>query len=323
MNNKSKTDNFDVKYFSDDSIDNSDSEVNFDDNLNDLLKNFYSEWKSCNVYFDSKEDKIKSLPENETKNSAVKKQDKPENKESIKPETNKFIHKNHRKRVRNKFLKYGLETFTDIEVLELLLYYAIPQKDTNEIAHKLIDEFGSLKNVLNAEYYDLMEVSGISEVSASLIVLQREITKYVNTKEYISVSLSNSYISGRFCCDYFKSHVEESFVMFFLDSHDNIENVVVISNGVENETAYYPRRVFKQILRHRTCNILLAHNHPGDVAEPSTSDIVATSKLIFALTDLGVTVKDHIICAGDKYVSFADRGLLDIKSEGLRRYLEE
>ena len=94
----------------------------------------------------------------------------------------KSIHKDHRKRVKNKIVNYGMESFTEIEVLEALLFYSIPYRDTNVIAHNLLDKFGSLKSVMNADYYELLKVDGISENSASLILLFREMNMYINTK---------------------------------------------------------------------------------------------------------------------------------------------
>ncbi|MBQ4527388.1 MAG: hypothetical protein II998_04875 [Clostridia bacterium] len=300
MSYNSKPDKSGNSYFASvNEADKADSE--YDTLLNGIFDSFYSEWQNADVVLkDNHQPKEKRTWNSETKHNEIKHNT-----------SSKNIHKDHRKRVRNKFLQYGLDSFTDIEVLELLLYYSIPQRDTNELAHKLLDKFGSLKAVLNAEYYDLMEVNGISEVSASLIVLQREISKYVRTKEYDTVTLDTSLKAGRFCCKYFGSHVEESLIVIFLDYYDNIEDIVVISNGDETETGFYTRKVFKEVLRRRSVKITIAHNHPGDNPEPSANDISATQRLVAQLSEMGITLKDHIICAGERHVSLSDRGLLE------------
>jgi len=223
------------------------------------------------------------------------------------------IHKGHRERVRNKFLQYGLESFTKYEVLELLLFYAIPYKDTNEIAHRLIDKFGSVKAVIDADVNDLIEIEGINEVSASLIVLQRELFKYIHTKEYDVEVLSSSSKSGWFCCKYFMNHVEESFIIIYLDLNDVVKNIEVISEGSENETAFYIRKTVKRILQHRCSKVIIAHNHPGEYPEPSSDDIMSTGHLNESLENIGISLIDHIICSGDKYVSMSDRGLMNYK----------
>lgn len=223
------------------------------------------------------------------------------------------IHKGHRERVRNKFLQYGFETFTKYEVLELLLFYAIPYKDTNEIAHRLIDKFGSVKAVIDADVNDLLEIDGINEVSASLIVLQRELFKYIHTKEYDVEVLSSSSKSGWFCCKYFMNHVEESFIIIYLDLNDVVKNIEVISEGSENETAFYIRKTVKRILQHRCSKVIIAHNHPGEYPEPSSDDIMTTGHLNESLENIGISLIDHIICSGDKYVSMSDRGLMNYK----------
>lgn len=236
---------------------------------------------------------------------AVSMPKKPANKSKI-----KSIHKDHRKRVRDKFFKFGLESFTEYEVLEFLLFHSIPMKDTNVTAHQLIDKFGSLKGVLNAEFYDLMEVAGISEVSASLITLQREISKYIRTNNCEGQILKTAAQAGKFCCEYFASHLEETTILIVLDSERTVLAVEVISNGSESETGFYPRRIIKKIIRHRGTKIMLSHNHPDLNPTPSSNDIYNTNVLAAALKEFGVEVIDHIVCGGTKYTSMSDNGFL-------------
>ena len=173
----------------------------------------------------------------------------------------KSIHRGHRERVRDKFFKHGLDCFSEFEVLEFLLFHTIPLKDTNEIAHRLIERFGSLKGVLNAEYYDLMEVKGISEVSAGLITLQREIFKYLRTNNVVSENLRTADRAGEYCFKYFENHVEETAIIIILDDDRNVLAIDVISKGSETEASLYVRKVIKSIIRCRATKVVVAHNH--------------------------------------------------------------
>lgn len=222
----------------------------------------------------------------------------------------KSVHEGHRERVREKFLNYGLDSFSEFEVLEMLLFYAIPYKDTNELAHALIDKFGSLKGVLDAEYYDIAEVKGIGEYTASLIVMFRELNKYMSTKNYSDISLDTSEKAGEFCQEYFKNHVEESFIIISMDMDRRVKCIDVISSGTENETAFYPRKVMKAVVRSRANYIILAHNHPGSNAEPSANDLYITAIIEKLLHNIGVVVIDHIISTPKKFKSLSDKGLM-------------
>ncbi len=220
------------------------------------------------------------------------------------------IHKGHRSRVKDKFLNHGLESFSEFEVLEYLLFYAIPYKDTNEISHRLIEKFGSLKGVLDAESFDLTEVEGIGEYSAALIVLFRELNKYMNTRYYTNILLEDTHVTGEFCYNYFKNHVEESFIVLSLDDEYRLKCIDVISNGTENETAFYLRKVTKVAVKNRTNIIVLAHNHPSGSPIPSSDDITITEIIQKSLHNIGVLVKDHVICSPKGFGSFSDKGLL-------------
>jgi len=220
------------------------------------------------------------------------------------------VHKGHRERVLQKFINHGFVPFTDYEVLEFLLFYAIPYKDTNVLAHRLIDKFGSIKAVMEAEHFELASVNGIGDRAAALIVMLRELYKYISTSQYTNDILYTSEVSGEFCINYFKNHVEENFILISTDLKRRIKCIDVISRGNETETAFYPRNVVKAVVKNRAACVILAHNHPGNNAEPSSNDLIITEKIANLLRGLGVTVIDHIICSGNKYISFSDKGYL-------------
>ncbi len=219
-------------------------------------------------------------------------------------------HKNHRQRVREKFIKFGLEPFSEIEVLEMLLYYSIPQRDTNVLAHRLLDKFGSLHGVLDADFNELVEVNGISDVSASLIMFHTELYKYLRMNQETDIYLDTSKKVGDFCSKYFYNHTEENLILLSFDSKLKLKCVDVISKGTEVETAFYPRKIIKAIVKNKTNTVILAHNHPGGSTQPSANDIYITEVLSKMLKGIGVTVSDHIICSGEKFFSFSDAGRL-------------
>lgn len=222
----------------------------------------------------------------------------------------KNMHQGHRQRVIEKLLSYGLETFHEHEVLELLLFFAIPRRDTNHLAHMLIEEFGSLHNVFKADPDDLQQVDGIGKNAAALIYLFRCLTPYLNRRFQEKIYLSNTTEAGQFCCQFFMEHVEESFIVLILDSNRCIKKVEIISHGTENETAFYPRKVLKAVIKHRANAIIVAHNHTGGNVQPSVNDIKVTNDIIQLVEGIHVPVRDHIICSGQLFTSFAERGIL-------------
>lgn len=229
---------------------------------------------------------------------------------TVKKEKPKNIHQGHRQRVIDKLLSHGLESFSEHEVLELLLFFAIPRRDTNQLGHMLIEEFGSLHNVFKADPDDLQQVDGIGKNAAALIFLFRCLTPYLNRRFQEKICLADTTAAGQFCCQYFMSHAEESFIVLILDSNRCIKKVEVISYGTENETAFYPRKVLKAVIKHRANAIIIAHNHTGGNVQPSANDIKVTNEIIQLVEGIHVPVRDHLICCGQLFTSFAERGIL-------------
>ncbi len=220
------------------------------------------------------------------------------------------IHRGHRQRMREQFLKYGFESFTEYQVLEFLLFHSLPQGDTNPIAHKLIDKFGSLKGVLKADYRDLMQVTGVKEVTAALLTIHRELGMYLSKTDYEGERLYTSKDTGKFCCNYFSHHVVEEAILIIVDADRKIQAIETISKGNETHTAFSPRTIIKLALMHRGCYVIIAHNHPDENPQPSNNDIFNTNKLIPALREFDVIMIDHIVCGGNQYTSMSEKGLL-------------
>ncbi len=231
-----------------------------------------------------------------------------ENKKDI----NKPIHSGHRKRVINKFIEHGLDSFEEHEVLELLLFFSVPRIDTNPLAHRLIEEFGSLQNVLSAEPQELKLVKGVGDNTAALISLFRNIRKYQNTQLIEkNIRFDATHEIGEFCVKYFSEHIDESAIMLSVDSKRRLKKVSVISNGNVNETYFDINKIMKDALNFRAAGVIVAHNHPNGILQPSTSDVILTKEIHDLLTGVHIQLIDHIICNERYFTSFNERGLFD------------
>ena len=217
-------------------------------------------------------------------------------------------HKGHRERMRTRYLTGGLDGFHDHEVLEMLLYYCYPRGDTNPLAHKMLKQFGSLHNLLEADVEALMERLGCSENVAVLLNLVPALAnRYYRSKRSRNIKLDNEHASGEYAMDLFIGHTVERFYVLSLDSQLRLKNTALISEGTVDEAAVYPREVARVAIQDKVTNVILAHNHPGGSLKPSNADLDVTRQISEGLRYIGVKVLDHIIVAGDTYFSFASR----------------
>lgn len=216
------------------------------------------------------------------------------------------IHENHRKRLKTRFIEKGLEGFEDHNILELLLFYAIPRKDTNVIGHRLIKHFGTLSAVFDAPMEELVKIEGMGESSAALIKLMPGlIKKYLISDEKI-VFLNNSQAAGEFFIPYFVGEREENVYVACLDAKAKVIKCEHIHRGSFNSVEVSIRKVAQTALKHNAAAIILAHNHPGGVALPSPEDNETTKLVKNGLLSLGIVLYDHIIIADKDYISYAD-----------------
>jgi DNA repair protein RadC len=217
-------------------------------------------------------------------------------------------HVNHRIRIRKRYREKGLGAFAEHEALELLLYYCYPRRDTNEIAHKMINAFGSLHNLMDAEVKDIMDRCGVSENVAVLVNLIPSLAAlYLRTKWSQKIIINNEKVAGPYITSLFVDSTVESFYLLSLDAKFQLNHVSLIAEGTLNESAVYPREIVSEAIRHKACYVILAHNHPSGSMRPSQKDLDVTRKIIDGLGFIRIKVLDHIIVAGDKYYSFAAR----------------
>lgn len=206
-----------------------------------------------------------------------------------------------------RFLREGLDAFEDHNALELLLFYAVPQRDTNELAHKLISAFGSFSAVFDAPVESLMQVGGIKENAAVLIKLIPALYgKYAQNKQSAgTLFLKSAQAAGEYLVPQFAGQSAERFLAICMNHKCKVLKTVVISDGTANSTALRSRQLAEAVIHTGATNVILAHNHPEGVAAPSMQDVDATRYLFSMLGNLGVKLNDHIIVAGDDWFSMA------------------
>ena len=223
----------------------------------------------------------------------------------------KKVHSGHRQRVKTRYIAEGLDSFEEHEILELLLFYCIPMKDTNELAHLLIEEFGSLASVFESSTSDLIKRCGISENTAVLISLIPSLSRrYLKAKWGDKPILNSSTKAGEYVVSLFAGRIYEAFYVICLDTQNRVNYPALLQEGTINEAPVYPRLIVETALRHKANSVILAHNHPGGSLRPSNADIEVTKRICNALEAISIKVVDHIIAGGEKFYSFAEKGLL-------------
>ena len=222
---------------------------------------------------------------------------------------NPSVHKGHRERLKARFLETGLDSFTDVQALELLLFYAIPQKDTNPIAHALLDRFGSLSQVLDAPLEALKKVPGISDHSASLLRLVTELARFyqVDSAQRTEV-LTSLDACGRYLVPRFFGRKVETVFLLCLDAKCKVLCCREIGEGSVNAASISVRKVVEAALSANATSVVLAHNHPSGLALPSPEDIQTTRRLAMALSAVEIHLADHIVVADGDYVSMVQSG---------------
>ena len=223
------------------------------------------------------------------------------------------VHDGHRERLRARFAEHGLESFNELNALELLLCYAIPRRDTNEIAHRLLDAFGSLSGVFQASMQELTSVPGIGENAATLILMVPQIVKKAHvSKAKETKIIRNSTDAGNYLLPYFLDEPDEIVMMLCLDNKRAVICCREMGRGVVNCVDANIRRMVETALKVKTTTVIIAHNHPNGVALPSREDDNFTRTLYRSLGLLGITLEDHIIVANDEFVSLADSGVMHL-----------
>ena len=217
----------------------------------------------------------------------------------------------HRQRLREKFLKSGLEGFHDYEIIELLLTLGTPRTDCKQQAKDALKKFGSLKAVLEAEPTGLKEIKGIGDKN----VLGLKIAQAVSRRYLADRVLDKDFVrSADEVLDYLKHNLRdknrEVFLVIYLNGRNQILKMEELFEGTLSTSAVYPREVVKQALVNDAAALVFVHNHPSGNPNPSQDDLTITKKLKEAAQAIDVSVHDHLIIAGNDVYSFADHGLI-------------
>jgi len=219
------------------------------------------------------------------------------------------VHAGHRERVREKYINSGnLDNFKEHEALEFLLYYGYPQQDTNEIAHRMIKEFGSFSKLLEAPPREISKRCNVTERVAILVSLVPHLSKLYLMGKYSSKDfMSNSKLVGDYCVALFTNIHYECFYIVCLDTQRRLIRAELVHEGDLDAAAIYPRIVLEAAIKNRAACVVLTHNHPGGTLLPSKSDMEVTKRLKMALATINVGLIDHIIVADGMYYSFIEK----------------
>ena len=219
------------------------------------------------------------------------------------------LHEGHRKRMKERFIKSGLDDFAPHNILELLLFYSIPRGDTNPVAHRLIDTFGSLSGVFDATPEELAKVDGVGENSAILISMIPQIArKYLEDKAETANIVGGCSDIGAFLLPKFVGRTNEALMMVSIDNKNKIISCSVVAEGTVDSAKVSRRKIMEEAMKVKATRVILAHNHPCGVAVPSSEDVVMTKEIGRLFAQVGIELVDHIIVANDDYVSMAASG---------------
>ena len=212
-------------------------------------------------------------------------------------------HEGHRERMRGKIENGFITSFTDVELLETLLFYVIKRSNTNVTAHNLLDKFGALKDIFSADPEIMKTVEGIGETSTTFFAILSEINRRIASssgtveKRFSSVEQIGEYFIKRFKCI-----TEEKVMLLLLDNKNAVIDCKTIENGTVSSSVLPLRDVAKEALLANASRVVVAHNHPSGDPSPSDDDIIVTRMLRRTLAELDLDLVEHIIVADDRYM---------------------
>ena len=238
-------------------------------------------------------DNFKTKIDNQSNKTSKSSQDKPKN-----------LHEGHRERMKKEFLANGLDNLPEHKMLEMLLFYCVPRRDTNELAHQLIEKYKSLAGVLDAPAEELVKFSGITENGVVLLKLIIPLARAYGlgreTKDPVFKSVEDI---GDYLLKRYFGFTEEAFSIVCMDSKGKLLDFKILGEGDINSVGVSTRNVIQIALNSNAVCVVLAHNHPSGIALPSNQDIAITEQIKTALSHVNVRVIDHIIIADNDYVS--------------------
>lgn len=223
-------------------------------------------------------------------------------------------HGGHRKRLKNQYIVSGFEGMSDFTLLELMLFYAIPQGDTNPLAHKLIDKFGSFDRVLDANFEELISVDGIGEHAATYITLyQSAMKRYVDKKTVTSFNVTETDLIEAFVRSKYINTPQEKAMLLHFNADGQFINYTWIGDGNFDRVSFDNRLIASSVIENKSKMVIIVHNHPSGIVTPSDGDLYTLKRLNSFLKMLNVNIADNLIITKDfahfftkniKYVNF-------------------
>jgi len=220
------------------------------------------------------------------------------------------VNEGHRSRLLERFEKEGLDSFAPHNVLELLLFFTIPRKDTNPIAHALLNKFGSLSGVLDADIKSLMQVEGVGPRSAQFLKIIPAVARRYVVDKHTGSPLATVDSIGRHFLPYYVGRNEETVFILCLDAKRKEICTLMLHQGNFSSVDINMRKLVSIALSNNSNEIVIAHNHPGGVALPSADDIAATKRIRKTLAEIDIRLLDHFIIADNDYISLASSGII-------------
>ncbi len=233
----------------------------------------------------------------------------------VKEEGTKHEHAGHRQRMKNKHAEFGVKIFNDHELMEMLLFYSIPQRNTNDIAHELIRKFETPRKAIEADGQRLTQIKGVKDNTSLLFSLISEIYRRDRVSFPAERGKYDTLSSvGEFFTQYFAGLGEERFCVMLLDSSMRLIKFSEISSGSANSAAIDPRAVARLALAENATNVIISHNHPSGAAIPSSADRETTSRVEAALSAIGITLIEHIVVGEVGYTPTMQMRMSSIRS---------
>ena len=224
------------------------------------------------------------------------------------------IHDGHRERVKKRYKEEGLDGFAPHQVLEMILFYCIPRQDTNPLAHRLLERFGTVDGVLRASPKELKKVEGVSDGIAMYLSLFLSLDRYCQMEKTQDAKILKSVEDcGYYLLPRFDNLPRETVYLLCMDAKCKVLCCKKLGEGSVNSAAVPIRRIVELALEESASVVVLAHNHPSGVAVPSGDDVQTTRRLAVALDAVGVELLDHIIVAEGEFVSLLQSGYYDPK----------
>ena len=224
----------------------------------------------------------------------------------------------HRERIKEKFLKNGIDSFAEYEILELLLTYCIPRKDTKPIAKELLNKFKSLDNVFKASFDKLSAIDGLGKNSIAFLKLIGDLPSIIYKDELKNKKLVDKetlkILNKDILLKYLRNKIGyeeiEKFYVLYLSSSNEVIKFEENSVGTLDRSSVYPREIYKKVINLNAKSLILVHNHPSDNITPSKSDIELTNEIAKGLKNFGALLIEHIIITKNSYFSFLEEGLI-------------